>query len=365
MDLPTAWYLLIAALFVGYLVLEGFDFGVGMLLAVLGRDDTERRVVINTIAPVWDANEVWLITAVAAMFAAFPDWYATVLSGLYLPLLAILVALILRGVAFEYRGKRPEARWRARWDTTIVAASLTPAVLWGVVLATITRGLPLDAAGEHTGDLGDLLHPYALLGGATTAALFATHGAVFLALKTTGDLRRRAGALARRTAAPTAVLTLGFLGWTLTGPAPQRAAPPPSALPPSASLRPAPGGSAADTAAGLPPAVLVTLAGAAAVALLAGLLANRAGREGRAFAGTATAIGLSAATLFATGYPTLLPATTAAGHSLTIANAAAGDYSLTVSTWAAALFAPPVLLYQGWTYWVFRRRIGVEHIPEH
>ncbi|WP_345516469.1 cytochrome d ubiquinol oxidase subunit II, partial [Phytohabitans houttuyneae] len=186
MDLSTLWFLLIAVLFIGYFVLEGFDFGVGILLPVLAHDERERRVLINTIGPVWDGNEVWVITAGGAMFAAFPEWYATLFSGFYLPLLLILVALILRGVAFEYRGKRPDPAWRARWDTAIVAGSLLPALLWGVAFANIVRGVPLDADHEYIGNLWHLLNPYALLGGLVTLTLFTTHGAVFLALKTTG-----------------------------------------------------------------------------------------------------------------------------------------------------------------------------------
>ena len=182
----------------GYFVLEGFDFGVGILLPVLGRDDTGRRVLINTIGPVWDGNEVWLITAGGAMFAAFPEWYATVFSGFYLPLLLILLALIGRGVAFEYRGKRDDPRWRRRWDRAIVAGSLVPAVLWGVAFANIVRGVPVDAAGEYAGTLWTLLNPYALLAGATTLALFTLHGAVFLALKTRARSGTDANRLARR-----------------------------------------------------------------------------------------------------------------------------------------------------------------------
>ncbi|WP_345516461.1 cytochrome d ubiquinol oxidase subunit II, partial [Phytohabitans houttuyneae] len=186
MDLSTLWFLLIAVLFIGYFVLEGFDFGVGILLPVLAHDERERRVLINTIGPVWDGNEVWVLTAGGAMFAAFPEWYATLFSGFYLPLLLILTALILRGVAFEYRGKRPDPTWRARWDTAIIAGSLLPALLWGIAFANIVRGVPLDTDHEYIGNLWHLLNPYALLGGLVTLTLFTTHGAVFLALKTTG-----------------------------------------------------------------------------------------------------------------------------------------------------------------------------------
>src|SRR5919106_1905722 len=192
MELTTVWFALIAILWIGYFTLEGFDFGVGMLLPVLARDDRERRVLINTIGPVWDGNEVWLITAGGAMFAAFPEWYATLFSGFYLPLLLILVALILRGVAFEYRGKRAESEWKAWWDRAIFWGSLVPAVLWGVAFGNIVRGVPIDADHEYAGSLFDLLNPYALLGGLTTLALFVTLGAIFLALKTRGDVRDRA-----------------------------------------------------------------------------------------------------------------------------------------------------------------------------
>jgi cytochrome bd ubiquinol oxidase subunit II len=329
-DLSTVWFLLIAALFVGYFVLEGFDFGVGMLLPVLGRDDRERRVLINTIGPVWDGNEVWLITAGGAMFAAFPEWYATLFSGFYLPLLLILVALIVRGVAFEYRGKRPEPAWKARWDAAIFAGSAVPAVLWGVAFANIVRGVPLDADHEHTGGLLTLLNPYGLLGGATTAALFATHGAIFLALKTTGDIRDRANALAGRAGPVAAALAVAFLAWTLV---------------------------ATGTA------LAVALAAAAALALVAGLAANRVRREGRAFLGTAAAIALTVAALFATLFPDVLPSTTDEAFSLTVDNASSTPYTLRIMTWVAVVFAPIVLLYQGWTYWVFRNRIGVGQIP--
>ncbi|MEU7754439.1 cytochrome d ubiquinol oxidase subunit II [Micromonospora sp. NPDC049171] len=332
MDLTTIWFLLVAVLFTGYFILEGFDFGVGMLLPVLGRDDRERRVLINTIGPVWDGNEVWLITAGGAMFAAFPEWYATLFSGFYLPLLLILLALIARGVAFEYRHKRPEASWKRRWDTAIVVGSVVPAILWGVAFANILRGVPLDADHEYVGGLLDLLNPYALLGGATTLALFATHGAVFLALKTTDDIRERAGALAVRLGVGAAVLTVAFLTWTL-------------------SIR-------SSTAA-------VVLAVAAALALLGGLAAARVRREGWAFTGTAVAIGLAVATLFAALFPNVLPSTLDAAGTLTATNAASTPYTLKIMTWVAVIFTPVVLGYQAWTYWVFRKRIGVANIPQH
>lgn len=332
MELTTIWFLLVAVLFTGYFILEGFDFGVGMLLPVLGRDDRERRVLINTIGPVWDGNEVWLITAGGAMFAAFPEWYATLFSGFYLPLLLILLALIARGVAFEYRHKRPEASWKRRWDHAIFFGSLLPAVLWGVAFANILRGVPLTADHEYAGGFFNLLNPYALLGGLTTAALFLTHGAVFIALKTVGDIRDRAAALAVRVGIATAVLAVAFLTWSLT-------------------IR-------ANTAA-------IILAVAAAVALLGGLAAAYARREGWAFIGTAAAIGLAVATLFTALFPNVLPSTLDAVGTLTATNAASTPYTLKIMTWVAVIFTPIVLAYQGWTYWVFRKRIGVAHIPRH
>ncbi|WBB76516.1 cytochrome d ubiquinol oxidase subunit II [Micromonospora sp. WMMD1128] len=332
MELTTVWFLLVAVLFTGYFILEGFDFGVGMLLPVLGRDDRQRRVLINTIGPVWDGNEVWLITAGGAMFAAFPEWYATLFSGFYLPLLLILLALIARGVAFEYRHKRPEATWKRRWDRAIFWGSAVPAVLWGVAFANIFRGVPLDADHEYAGGLLDLLHPYALLGGLTTLGLFGTHGAVFLALKTTGDIRHRAGALAVKLGAGTAVAAVAFLGWSLT-------------------IRAS--------------AAAVVLAAGAALALLGGLAAARVRREGWAFTGTAVAIALAVATLFAALFPNVLPSTLDPAGTLTATNAASTPYTLKIMTWVAVVFTPIVLAYQGWTYWVFRRRIGVANIPQH
>ncbi|MFY1682623.1 cytochrome d ubiquinol oxidase subunit II [Micromonospora sp. WMMD730] len=332
MELTTIWFLLVAVLFTGYFILEGFDFGVGMLLPVLGRDDRQRRVLINTIGPVWDGNEVWLITAGGAMFAAFPEWYATLFSGFYLPLLLILLALIARGVAFEYRHKRPEASWKRRWDHAIFWGSAIPALLWGVAFANIFRGVPLDADHEHVGSLIDLLNPYALLGGLTTLGLFLTHGAVFLALKTTGDIRHRAGTLAVTLGVGTAVVAVAFLTWTLT-------------------IR-------------ANPAAIVLAAGAA-LALLGALAAARVRREGWAFTGTALAIALAVATLFTALFPNVMPSTGDPAGTLTATNAASTPYTLKIMTWVAVVFTPIVLAYQSWTYWVFRKRIGVQNIPQH
>lgn len=325
MELTTVWFILIAVLFTGYFVLEGFDFGVGMLLPVLAKDNTERRAVINTIGPVWDGNEVWVLTAGGAMFAAFPEWYATLFSGFYLPLLLILVALILRGVALEYRGKRDERWWQARWDWCIVLGSVVPALLWGVAVSNIIRGVPINAAHEYAGDLWTLLNPYALLGGLVTLTLFATHGATFLALKTEGEVRARANRFALRSGLVAAALAVAFLAWTFAH--------------------------RLTTAS-------VVIGLIAALALLAGLAANRAGREGWAFLGTAVAIAAAVATLFANLYPSVLPSTLDAANSLTVTNASSTPYTLKIMTWVAVVFTPIVLAYQGWTYWVFRKRIA-------
>jgi cytochrome d ubiquinol oxidase subunit II len=330
MELTTVWFGLITILWVGYLVLEGFDFGVGILLPVLGRTERERRVVINTIGPVWDGNEVWVLVAGGATFAAFPEWYATLFSGFYLALFLILVALIVRGVAFEFRSKRPEPSWRRGWDLAIFFGSLLPAILWGTALANIVGGVPIDANHEFTGSLLTLLNPYGLLGGLTTLALFVTHGAAFLALKTTGDIRVRAGRLVGRVGLAAAVLAVAFLAWTQ-----QKTGDPASA----------------------------TLSVLAAVALVGALLANRRGREGWAFAGTAVTIALAVVALFVALFPDVMPSTTNAAYSLTTTNASSTSYTLSIMTVVAVIFTPLVLLYQGWTYWVFRRRIGVNQMP--
>src|SRR3954447_11283034 len=214
MDLAVLWFGIVAFFFVGYFVLDGFDFGVGMALPFLGRDDTDRRVLINTIGPVWDLNETWVIVAGASLFAAFPEWYATLFSGFYLALLLILLALIARGVSFEYRHQRPESRWKKWFDGMIVVGSAVPALLWGVAFANMVQGVALDAGHNYTGTLLDLLNGYALLGGLTTLLLFFTHGVVFISLKTDGELRARARRLATRSGLAAIVVAVVFLGWT-------------------------------------------------------------------------------------------------------------------------------------------------------
>ena len=329
--LHDVWFVLIAVLWTGYFFLEGFDFGIGVLTKLLARDRTERRVLINTIGPVWDGNEVWLISAGGATFAAFPDWYATLFSGFYLPLLAILVCLIVRGVAFEFRAKHADDRWQRNWEHAIFWTSLLPAVLWGVAFANIVRGVKIDADKNYVGGLGDLLNGYALLGGLVTLALFTFHGAVFASLKTVGPIRERARALATLLGIGAIVAAGVFLVWTQIDSGNGR------------SL----------------PALVV-----AVVALLAALGANLAGREGWSFAFSGVTIAATVAMFFLSLFPDVMPSSLNSAWSLTVTNASATPYTLRIMTWCAGVATPLVMLYQGWTYWVFRKRIGTQHISE-
>ncbi|MDF3291365.1 MULTISPECIES: cytochrome d ubiquinol oxidase subunit II [Streptomyces] len=331
MHLHDVWFVLIAVLWTGYFFLEGFDFGIGVLTKLLARDEKERRVLINTIGPVWDGNEVWLLSAGGATFAAFPDWYATLFSGFYLPLLIILVCLIVRGVAFEYRAKRDDARWKRNWEHAIFYTSLLPAFLWGVAFANIVRGVPINADKDFTGTLLDLLSPYALLGGAVTLTLFTFHGAVFAALKTLGDVRARARAMAGVLGLVAAAFALAFLVWTQ-----------------------AHSGNARSLVA------LVVAVAALAVALVC----NRFGREGWSFALSGVTIAAVVAMLFLALFPDVMPSTTNPAWSLTVSNASSSPYTLKIMTWIAGIMTPLVLGYQAWTYWVFRKRIGTQHIPD-
>ncbi|PDP84743.1 cytochrome d ubiquinol oxidase subunit II [Glycomyces fuscus] len=331
MELAVIWFTAISVLWIGYFVLEGFDFGVGTLMPFMGRrDSVDRRVAINAIGPVWDANEVWLITAVGATFAAFPAWYASLLSGFYAPLFLILVALILRGVAFEYRGKRDSSVWRAWWDRAIFAGSTAPAFLWGVVFANVVRGVAMGSDQVVTASVADLLNPYALLGGLTTLSLFTLHGAIFLTLKTDGPVRTRARRAALWSACAAVPLGTLFLVWTQL----------------------AHGG-------GTRTLPLVALS---AAALAGGVVAAWRRREGWSFAFTAVTILAAFAALFTALFPNVLPSTTDPAFSLTVANASSAEYTLTVMSWVAVVFLPLVLLYQGWSYWVFRRRVTGETV---
>jgi cytochrome d ubiquinol oxidase subunit II len=331
MDLAILWFGIVAFFFVGYFVLDGFDFGVGMALPFLGKDDVDRRVMINTIGPVWDLNETWVIVGGAALFAAFPEWYATLFSGFYLALLLILIALILRGVSFEYRHQRPDARWKKWFDGMIVVGSAVPAFLWGVAFANIVQGVALDAGHNYTGTLFDLLNGYALLGGLTTLLLFFTHGVVFISLKTDGDIRERARKLAVRSGALAIVVAAAFLLWT---------------------------GIAHFSVA------FLVLAALAAVALIVSWVANLRGAEGWAFSFMAATIAFAVISLFAALFPNVMPSSPNPENSLTIANASSTTATLTVMTWVAAIFLPLILLYQGFTYWVFRKRVTRAHIPD-
>ncbi|MEU8603168.1 cytochrome d ubiquinol oxidase subunit II [Streptomyces parvulus] len=331
MELHDVWFVLIAVLWTGYFFLEGFDFGVGVLTKLLARNRPEKRVLINTIGPVWDGNEVWLLTAGGATFAAFPEWYATLFSGFYLPLLVILVCLIVRGVAFEYRVKRPEESWQRNWETAIFWTSLIPAFLWGVAFGNIVHGVKIDRDLEYVGSVWDLLNPYALLGGLVTLTLFTFHGTVFTALKTVGEIRERARALALRVGLATAVLALVFLVWTQ-----------------------------AHSGNGKSLVALVV----AVAALVAALVANQAVREGWSFALSGVTIVAAVAMLFLTLFPNVMPSTLNADWSLTVTNASSSPYTLKIMTWLAVIATPVVLLYQGWTYWVFRKRIGTQHLAD-
>jgi cytochrome d ubiquinol oxidase subunit II len=334
--LQHLWFFLIAALFLGFLVLEGFDFGVGMLMVpfgAVGEGDSEqrRRAALNTIGPVWDANEVWLITAGAAMFAAFPNWYATVFSSLYLPLLAILFGMILRIVGIEWRGKVDDARWRGWADVGIAIGSWLPAVLWGVAFAVLVQGLPIDAEGRSHAGFFDVVNVYTLLGGLATASLFAFYGSVFVALKTAGPVREDAFRFARVLSAPAVLLAGGFGLWTQLAHGRDW------------------------TWASLGVAVVALLT---AVALM---WAHR--REGIAFCSMVVVIAAVAVLVFGSLYPNLLPSTLNPDWSVTIFNGSSTPYTLKIMSWASLTLLPLVILYQAWTYWVFRRRITADAIP--
>lgn len=324
MTLVSFWFVVLVVFWTGFLVLEGFDFGVGMLLPVIGKSEAERRAMITTLGPLWDGNEVWVLVAGGAMFAAFPEWYATLFSGFYLALFLILVALIIRGIGIEYRNKRGDLPWRSRMDVMIAVGSLLPAILWGVAFANIVQGVPIDADKHVTGDLFTLLNPFGLLGGLTTLLLFVTHGLYYLTLKTEGEIRERARTLSLPVGLAAAVVAVLFLLW-------------------ANQIR----GDVLSTAV----AVL------AALAWLVALGAARIRREGVAFAGSALTIGLAVASLFLALFPDVMPSTTDPAFSLTTTNASSTEYTLTIMTIVAVLFVPVVLIYQGWTYYVFRKRV--------
>jgi cytochrome d ubiquinol oxidase subunit II len=337
MELNTVWFALVSILFIGFFFLEGFDYGVGILLPFLGKEDADRRVILNAIGPVWDGNEVWMIAAGGAMFAAFPNWYATLFSGFYLPLLLILLGLIVRAVAFEFRSKDKRPAWRSTWDWMIFAGSLVPALLWGVAFANIIRGVPIDADMNYTGGFWNLLNPYALAGGLATLSLFTLHGAAFLSLKTKGKVMDRAQAAAKRLWLPAVVLVLIFVG----------------------------AGYFATDMLSRQGALVALVSALAAAALLAAGWFIRGRRHGWAFIMTGLAIVLAVAMLFLGLYPRVMVSSSNPDWSLTVQNASSTPYTLRVMTIVALIFMPIILLYQGWTYWVFRKRIGHEEPLEY
>jgi cytochrome d ubiquinol oxidase subunit II len=330
MNLNVLWFLLITILFTGFFFLEGFDFGVGMLLPFLGKNDAQRRIVINAIGPFWDANEVWLLTAGGAMFAAFPQWYATLFSGFYLPLVLMVLALIARGVAFEFRGKDERPAWRSFWDRMIFLGSTLPGFLWGVAITNVIEGVPIDAQMNYVGGFWNLLNPYALLGGLAFVALFLLHGAIFLSLKTEGEMRVKAFRAANSVWLPAVVLVFlfVFIGYFTT----------------DVFVR-----------LGVDPGIAPLGAGAAL--LSAGWFVKRQW-GGWAFLLTGLTIVLSTLTIFLGLFPRVMISSLNPAWDPTISNAASSPYTLTVMSWIALLFIPIVLMYQGWNYWVFRQRLG-------
>lgn len=334
LSLNELWFVLVAVLFIGFFFLEGFDFGVGMATQVLAKSDTDRRVLINSIGPFWDANEVWLLTAGGAIFAAFPNWYATMFSGYYTPLVVLLLALIGRGVAFEFRGKVDSARWKKTWDIAIFAGSFLPPFLLGVVFSGLLKGLPIDQNMEMKAGLFDMVNLYTLVGGIVVVVLCYVHGLLFTVLRTTGELRDRARKQAKIALIPLAVLLVLFaiLTYTMTDVFEVR---------------------------GVPLAIMAVL-GLAAYLLAGWFISGK--RDGWAFGMTGTVIALSIASVFIGLFPRVMVSSLSSAFSLTIDNAASGHYSLKVMTIVALSLLPFVLGYQIWSYFVFHKRV---HEKEH
>ena len=329
--LQALWFILIAVLWLGYFVLEGFDFGVGMLLPKLGHDEADRRAIIHSIGPVWDGNEVWLITAGGATFAAFPEWYATLFSGFYLALFLILAALIVRGVGFEFWGKSDRPAWRTGWEWAIAISSGLAALLWGVAWANIIRGVPINGAKEFTGSLFTLLNPFSLLVGLMTLTIFMAHGAIFLALKTSGEVRDASRSVALKIGLVAAVIAVAALLW-------------------------------AQAFSGRV-AVTLPLALIAAVLWLGALFATMKGRDGWAFLLSTGTIAFAVTEMFVWLFPNVMVSNIDEAYNLTVTNASSQSYTLTVMTIVAVVMTPIVLIYQGWTFWIFRKRISTSMIP--
>ncbi len=332
--LQTIWFILIAVLWIGFFVLEGFDFGVGLVLPFLGKKDEERRAIINTIGPHWDGNEVWLIAAGGATFAAFPMWYATMFSGFYLALFLLLLGLIVRGVAFEFRSKHYSPKWRNFWDWAIFFGSLVPALLLGVAFANLAAGVPIDADMHFTGNLLTLLvngNGYALAGGLLALSVFALHGSIFLSLKLEGEMQARARALARRLWGPAMLIVLAYAIWTFF---------------------------ATDFIEhlGIDPGIYPL--GAVVTILLVGTVFLPRKMDGWAFAMTALHLVLTQVSFFMLLFPRVMISSTDPAYSLTISNASSSPYTLQVMTIVALIFVPIVLAYQAYTYWVFRQRVS-------
>ena len=323
------WFVLITVLWIGFFVLEGFDLGVGMLHGVVGRDDGGRRAVINTIGPLWDGNEVWLIVGAASIFAAFPGWYATWLSGFYLAFVILLVALIIRGVSFEYRGKSTSARWRQTWSRLLATGSFLVPLVIGIALGDLLIGVPINAHQEFTGNFGDLFQPYAVMAGVTLVAICVLHGATFITLKTDGQVRERAWRWARWSAPVTVLLALAFVSWT-------------------------------HAIAGKGAFLNVTeLIAAIAVIAAAALVFDQ--QQGWAFTATTVTIAATITSIFVELYPRVMVSSTSSAFNLTVHNTASPAYTLKVMTVVALVLLPIVLAYQAWTYYVFKQRITVHH----
>jgi len=337
MDLNTLWFILIAVLFIGYFVLEGFDFGVGIWMPFLGKTDTHRRMILNTIGPHWDGNEVWLITAGGAMFAAFPGWYATLFSAFYLPLLIMLVALIVRGVALEFRSKHDTPRWRTGWDWAICVSSMIPAILWGVAFANFVRGIPLDATKHFIGSFGDFINVYSLLGGLVTLTGFMLQGALFLSLKVGEPVHSIARFAASRIwVVASAVVIAGVVATYFFTDILTKLGVNPGPVP----------------------------IGAVIAVLLSGWFIRQK-MDGWAFAVNSLGIVLMSATIFMILYPRVLVSILDPNFSLTIYNSASGPTTLRIMSIVALIFVPIVLIYQGWSYWVFRKRITADPTDLH
>lgn len=328
MDLNTLWFILIGFLFTGYFFLEGFDFGVGMLLPLISKKDNERRMIINSIGTFWDGNEVWLVVAGGAMFAAFPHWYATLFSGFYLPLFVILLALIIRGVSFEFRSSNYHPAWRHVWDWMLFTGSLVPALLWGVAFANFLRGVPIDANMNYTGGFLNLVNMYALLTGLLTFGLFMLHGALFLNLRTSGEIRAKARNVAQFTWSPVLIVFIAFAIYSSF---------------------------ATDLYTHAPAAMATSFF--AVVALVFVRIYLRQRKSGLAFTMTGLVILFTVATMFVGLYPRLLISSLYSDWSLTIHNASSSPYTLKVMSIVILIFMPVVMAYQAWTYWIFRKRL--------